>query len=613
MAARVTQGQRRAFELRKAADADRILGNFRPRPIAEEQSAHVLLTDLDDDRAFEVRREADTLLATASDRLGGRRVDPLLELIDRPRREHLWTDQVVPVPIDRSTLPRDLRRPDIIEIEVEGVADHLVGSVRAVQKEDLERRPFGDGTDLGGYRAGTGQIGSQMVGSRGLEAAWERQLRGSLGVKSANLETDQVEVEPAVPGRDLHLTLDVALQARIQALLDPRVGLTRVQQYHYGWKGTDPVPTTLPLGTPLDASVVVLDIQTGELLALCSNPSFTDGIGMSTGERATRAPFVNRVVESSYPPGSLIKPLLYGAAVTDGKVGIDEEIECTGHYYPEHTDRFRCWIYRDYYGFATHGPLDIGDALMRSCNIYFYDLADRLGNEGMVRWLKQYGLDDPLRVGLLHERAGRWRGETGGNVPARASSLPQLGIGQGELLWSPVQAANAYATFARGGLIRDARLITDESLLNDRRDGDLELDPRAVTAALEGMRRVVEERDGTGGAIRYESGYREPIFDIPGIQVWGKTGTAQSPPRRIDVDGDGAFGGAEDKTVRGLAHAWYAALVGLESEDRPRYVIVTLVEHGESGGRASGPIVAEVIRALQAEGYLEADEPGAGS
>ena len=90
-----------------------------------------------------------------------------------------------------------------------------------------------------------------------------------------------------------------------------------------------------------------------------------------------------------------------------------------------------------------------------------------------------------------------------------------------------------------------------------------------VDAALDGMRRVVEQREGTGGAIRYESGYREQIFAIPGVVVWGKTGTAQSPPRRIDVDGDGAFGGPEDEVVRGLAHAWYAAPIGSRGNPAP--------------------------------------------
>lgn len=610
MSARVNQRQRAEFEARRAADAERIKGVFRPRPIAEQVQSHVLVENLDDDTAFAVERLADGLLAEAAGRLGGRTPAPLVELVDRPRRDHPWLDQPVVVELDRRHLPEPLadRRP--ARITIEGVGDHLIGSVRDVQKADLERRPFRADDrvgprDLGGYRAGTDQIGSRMVGSRGIEAAFEDVLRGTLGVKTTNLETEAVELEPARPGRDLDLTLDISLQARIQALLDPAIGLTRVQQYHYGWRGTEPVPTRLPLGTPLDGSVVVLDIESGELLALASNPSFNQGLEMPGPEREARAALVNRAVEAAYPPGSLVKPLLHVAAVTDGVLAPGETIECRGHYLPGRPDQLRCWIFRERYNMGTHGPLAIEDALMRSCNIYFYELADRIGNDRLVRWFRDFGLDEPLSTGLLHERDGRLAGESGGNVPDRSGSLPMLGIGQAELTWSPVQAANAYATLVRGGVVGDARIVRDPDLLGDRRDGDLDLDPDACAAVLEGMRRVVEDPSGTGRWLRYQNGRREPIFDIPGVRIWGKTGTAQAPPRRIDGDGDGRYDGEADRLVRGLSHAWFVGLVGNADEERPRYVVVSLLEHGESGGRASGPIVAEVIRMLVEEGYLE--------
>jgi cell division protein FtsI/penicillin-binding protein 2 len=610
MSARVIQNQRAAFESRQAADSDRILGVFRPRPIAEQIQPHVLVQDLDDNTAFLIERLAKQRLEEAAQRLGGRRAAPLIQLIDRPRRDHPWLDQPVQVEIDRSHFPEPLASDQLALVTIEGVADHITGSVRGVQEADLIRRPFVDDPltgqqDLGGYRAGKDQIGSRMVGSRGIEAAFEEVLRGTLGVKATNLETDEIDLQPAEPGRDLDLTLDISLQARIQALLDPSLGLTRVQQYHYGWKGSTPVATKLPLNTALDGSVVVLDIETGELLAMASNPSFNQGLDMPVSERASRAALVNRAVEATYPPGSLVKPLIYVAAATDGVIEPDETITCNGHYLPGKPDQLRCWIYRQRYNLATHGPLGIEDALMRSCNIYFYTLADRIGNDRLVDWFRRFGLDEPLGTGLLHEREGRLVGEAGGTVPERTGSLAMLGIGQAELTWSPVQAANAYATMVRGGVMADARLIRDPALLESRRNGSLELDPEACRAALEGMRRVVEDPSGTGRWLRYPDARKARIFDIPGVKLWGKTGTAQAPPRRIDVDGDGAFDGPADRRVSDLSHAWFVGLVGNEGDDLPRYVIVSLLEHGESGGRASGPIVSEVIRLLIEEGYLE--------
>ena len=357
---------------------------------------------------------------------------------------------------------------------------------------------------------------------------------------------------------------------------------------------------------------MVLDIESGELLAMASNPSFNQGLEMPVSERANRAALVNRAVEATYPPGSLVKPLLHVAAATDGVIANGETITCNGHYLPGKPGQLRCWIYRDRYNMGTHGPLGIEDALMRSCNIYFYTLADRIGNDRLVDWFRRFGLDESLGTGLRYEREGRLVGESGGNVPERTGSLPMLGIGQAELTWSPVQAANAFATLVRGGVVGDARLVRDPALLGERRSGSLDLDPVACEAVLEGMRRVVDDPSGTGRWLRYPDGRKARIFDIPGISLWGKTGTAQAPPRRIDGDGDGTFDGPADRRVTGLSHAWFVGLVGNAGDERPRYVIVSLLEHGESGGRASGPIVSEVIRMLIEEGYLEGDVGSSG-
>ncbi|MEC7352010.1 MAG: penicillin-binding transpeptidase domain-containing protein, partial [Planctomycetota bacterium] len=238
-----------------------------------------------------------------------------------------------------------------------------------------------------------------------------------------------------------------------------------------------------------------------------------------------------------------------------------------------------------------------------------------------------WGMDEPLDVGLLYRREVRsspgpeadWVtrsfGEAGGKVPdigevpaaGRTGESIMLGIGQGRLTWTPVQAANAYATLARGGTLRDATLIADPDLRGSRRTGTLDLDPAACRAALEGLRAAVEDPDGTANAIRYPTG-RDPVFDIPGVVVWGKTGTATAPARRVDVDGDGAFSNAPpDERIGGLDHAWFVGLAGDRSDEVPRYAIAVLVEYGGSGGRVAGPIAAEVIRALIRNGYLEGE------
>ena len=635
MVAHVHERQQVDFEaerLRRGFDDG---DGFRRRPIAEQLQSHVVATGLDDTTAFTLRRYAQALGIKAARRLGQSNSAEvvLAELVDGQRRNRPGASAVVS--IDRSGFPRPLRSEQPAQLLLAGVADHITGRTRdQVLDQDLRRRPFHDPAthsirDLGGYRPG-----ADMIGARGLEASFEDELRGTRGVERRNLETGSVELQEHVPGNDLELTLDIGLQAEVQGLLDPRLGLAQVQQFHVGWNAGAPKPTRLPLGTPLDGAAVVLDIETGELLAMVSSPTFTEGSAMDLGARTTHSPFVHRAVEAAYPPGSIVKPLVYASAVTEGVIAPGERIECTGHLLPENPNALRCWIYK-MYG-ATHdndqGGLDAADAICNSCNIFFYEVGRRMGLERMAKWYRRWGVDEPLNVGLLHAREVRSRsdpdsgwstrtfGETGAQVPD-ASSVPaggrtgesiMLGIGQGRLTWTPVQAANAYATLARGGVLRDATLIRDPALRGVRRSGSLDLDPEACAQALKGLRAAVEDDNGTANSIRYPSG-RDPIFDIPGVVVWGKTGTATAPARRVDVDGDGTFSNEPpDERVSGLDHAWFVGLAGNERDDTPRYAIAVLVEYGGSGGRVAGPIAAEVIRALVRHGYLEGGSDGQG-
>jgi penicillin-binding protein 2 len=128
----------------------------------------------------------------------------------------------------------------------------------------------------------------------------------------------------------------------------------------------------------------------------------------------------------------------------------------------------------------------------------------------------------------------------------------------------------------------------------------LGIPPRAVKRALEGLRQSVEAGHGTAHHVRYGDGTTEPIFQVPGVRVWGKTGTAQAPPLRLDQDGDGRG----DRTVSGLDHAWFVGLAGDRADSVPRYAIAVVVEHGGSGGKTAGPVAEQVVHALLDEGYL---------
>jgi penicillin-binding protein 2 len=580
-----------------------------PEPIREMVEPHVLVEGVPDALAFEMRRLADSMP-------GG------VEVIDSTRRHYPWSS--IEVEVARDALPGQLRASQPMTLRIDGALDFVVGSMRGeVWQEDLERRPFerrdADGmldVDLGGYRAGR-----DAVGARGVERSAEDALRGLRGFVRRRVDTGSEERTEPVPGRDVSLSVDAALQARVQAAIDPRVGLTRVQQWHAGWRDGQPRKGPLPLGEPLAAAAVVIDVATGDVLAMASTPTPAMAPGMSEGERLRRDPFIDRAAGGIYPPGSILKPIVYLAAVKEGACREDEAFACNGHYFPGQPDVARCWIYRPQYGMATHsqrvgGPLSIEQSLARSCNITFYTLAARLGSRRMTAWYRDFGLGDAPGSGLGREVTGdggsrRIVGEAAGSLPSAelldrldsrgdAFTTILLGIGQGPLAWSPLQAANAYAAMARGGVWMPPRLLREGAGPVQRPSRDLALSDSSVRRALEGLRRSVAESYGTGHHVEVSPGVQEPVVSVPGVRVWAKTGTAQSGPLRVDIDEDGQV----DTTITDADHAWFVGLAGNDRESRPSVAVAVLVEHGGGGGRTAGPVAAAVIRALADEGYL---------
>lgn len=650
--AEVWERQRRAEILRYGEEAG---AKFEPGPIREERMAHVILPRVSQDVLFEARRLE-------------REFPGMIEVQQSTKREYPWL--VADVWIERSSFPPSDPQREPVSMRVVGVADHIIGAMRdKVFREDVERRPFLVDAekrtyDLKGYR----EIGD-MVGARGLELVFEDRLRGTRGMVKQRIDTGAEERTEPEPGRDLQITLDVQLQARIQAIMSPEMGLTSVQPWH-----EHPI---LEVGTPLNSAAVVIEVETGDILALVSMPTLGMAEQMTPGRRDRDEPWVNRAAEAIYPPGSILKPFVLAAAVGEGKYALGQAIACTGHYFPDKQDVARCWIYREQYGYATHASLQAEEAIARSCNIFFYTIAERTGIHSLAEWFSAFGLGRGLDAGLRHlriipkradatesaadeaieldalasegasdlpgehngEQAStrstakppsdvilRWVGESAGTLitEKEIAAMPvyqrlfetiSMGIGQGRVTWTPLQAANAYAQLARGGSIRDATLV-----MHDQRTREASLRPPAtlapstVAAILEGLRQSVEESYGTGHAIK---ALHEPIINAPGVTVWAKTGTAQAPPGYlVDTNGDGRIvrdrkNPAHDTPITELDHSWFVGLVGPKQaagqRAQPKYAIAVVVEYGGSGGRVAGPVANQIIRALQAEGYL----PGA--
>jgi penicillin-binding protein 2 len=610
-AARESTSRRQALverEIRVFGDDARLAEIDRER-VASQRGSHVILPDVSDEVAFYFQRLAEDLPG-------------IVEVEPSTRRARPW-EQVV-FDLDRSNFPSPIRSSRRATVTLNGVADHIIGSTRSqVFADELARRPLvnaetGDILDLGGYRADR-----DVVGALGAERVMEPALRGTRGVIERDLEKgSETRLDP-VPGRDTQLTIDIRLQSRIQSLFATESGLATIQQYQ---RGVDvegnPRGGPLPLGYELDGAVVVLEIASGEILAAVSHPTIADGTLMTPARRAIEHPEIFRPIEGVYPPGSILKPLVFCAAAAEGVVRPGDTIDCKGHYFPERNDAARCWIYRPAEGRnSTHGQLDAEGALARSCNIYFYAIADRLGPERLVAWLERFGVARQLGTGLGVDAAAdlstgvRMRGEATGTLPS-AEAIGEiksrgdrvtpilLGIGQGPIAWTPMHAANAFATIARGGRVVAPHFIRG---LPQPRPVDLGIPRAAIEAALAGLRGSVNEDFGTGHHITLDGGRRERLFDFADLDVWGKTGTATAPLLALDGNQDGT----PETRVR-TDHAWFVGLVA-EKGASPRYAVAILLENGGSGGKVAGPMGAAVIRAIAAEGYLgEAARRGTG-
>lgn len=623
-------------------------------PIREQRTPHVLLHEVDDATAMKFPLAAAGLQGVVGARVkgSGEMWMPGLHLIDGSGREYPLAN--VQVTIEKGTFPGPLKSDGQMIFNVADPMAQIVGWMRTrpldqdywwrdqvTSGSETDRRRTAGEEELKAWEVGKredrrsglvraadpmGYFGNDSVGAVGVEWAMEQVLRGRRGSVIEKIDTGEKSVTPREAGRDVQLTIDAVLQARLQALMSPEAGLAVVQPWQKN--------RALPEGTVLSGAAVVIDVQTGDILAMVSTPTFTRTQVQQFPESVfgdeKEMPALSKAFARPYPPGSIVKPLMYCAAVTEGVFDAMKRIDCTGHLYPDQPNLFRCWIYKNA-PHTTHtiqlgGPLEVTSAIMASCNIFFYSVGRALGPERIGKWYERFGVGEnaeQARLGLgaqFSGTAGRLgaggvehrvseddEAEMGSGtvvrkgVVARGVSLSEstlMGIGQGPIAWTPLHAADAYATLARGGVRVLPRLRTSEAMVTE----NLQLDQRAVSLALEGLRRSVSEDRGTGHHITIEAtGVRENTFNVPGVTVWGKSGTADSGVMARNAAGQMIL----DEAGRpvSLDHAWFVVLAG-PAGGQPKYAVSLLVERGGSGGRVSGPVCNQILHALVAEGYL---------
>ncbi len=497
---------------------------------------------------------------------------------------------------------------------------HVLGRMGAASPEHVAADPL-RGDELRGLRKG------DRCGVSGIERLAESSLRGRRGRITLDYAWQPRERVEAEPGRDVHLTIDLDLQEYVLGLLNE-------------------AEQQLPDSERAGAAAVVMDVATREVRALVSYPTYAYAAFADEYEQlrrdGRRLPLLFRAVQAQYPPGSICKAITLVGGLSAGVITRATRFHCTGHLLPDHPDRFRCWIYNQYDG-LTHDMAepegqDGESAVRNSCNIYFFQVGQKLGAQGLCDWFSRFGLGRPTGTGLIEEADGivpdeAWmrRAQSRDHQSADAWNFA---IGQGEVTITPLQAANVTATIAAGQWA-PARLAYDDSghAFGDPLTPAATFDEAALHVLRRGMWRVVNEHGGT--AARYAA------LDRHDYELCGKTGSAQTPARPVayrftfewpdgrrenavaylEEDARAALAGADeavrcvgrhvverypklDEGERLPSHAWfigYTQPAATPHGDRPKgnvYAIAVIFEFGGSGGATAGPVAKKIAEYL---------------
>jgi penicillin-binding protein 2 len=417
------------------------------------------------------------------------------------------------------------------------LTSHIVGHLQPVSKEAVEADP--------------GLEPDTMVGATGIEVAEDAFISGRSGerwvmVSAVGRQLGVVsEVAPRA-GHDVGLTLDIGLQEAAAEALGDRSG-----------------------------AVVALDPRSGAVRVLYSAPSFDPTV---FGGRLSRTdwlalqedplhPLQNRCLQGVYPPGSTIKPFLALGGLAEGLIDPEATVYCNGSVVL-YGHRFRCWRR------GGHGFVNLERAIAESCDVYFYLLGQRMGIEGMAKWLHRFGFGERTGVDLSFEASGligtpEWSRRVRG-TPWYPGEAVSVSIGQGPVLATTIQLARAFAILANRGEAVTPHMVAARS----GRPTLERIDPDHLALVNNALAQVVHGPTGTARRIG-----RLPMA--------GKTGTAQVVRLQEGLD-------ADELAQELRHHAWF---VGWAPLDEPELVVAVIVEHGGDGGSMAAPVAARVVEA----------------
>lgn len=438
-------------------------------------------------------------------------------------------------------------------------AAHLVGYVGAVSEAEQTGDPL---LELPSFR----------IGKNGVEKVHDKRLRGKSGSSEVEVNATgrvirELSRREGRTGDQVRLTIDIGLQ-----------------EFAHKRLGEE------------SAAVTVMDVRNGDVLALASAPAFdpnafNGGISQDYWQELNaneRAPLTNKAIGGQYAPGSTFKMVVALAALEAGLVDADHQVVCRGHVQLGKA-RFHCWKK------GGHGRVNMITAIQQSCDVYFYDIARKVGINRIAAMAEKLGLGKTVGIGLPGERAGliptsEWKLAVMGKRWQGGETLV-AGIGQGFVLATPLQLAVMTARIANGGRAVKPRIfLPDSGGENDFKLASaaaewprLGISDRALDIVRQGMFAVSNTRRGTA----YRSRIEEEAW-----RMAGKTGTSQVRRITLSERRSGVIKN-EKKPWKERDHALFVAYAPAHD---PRYAVSVVVEHGGGGSKAAAPIAKDVMR-----------------
>jgi len=432
------------------------------------------------------------------------------------------------------------------------ITAHMLGYLGEVNQRELavEDSPFKPG---------------DLVGRKGVELAFDDTLRGIDGQRAVIVDSrgrfrEEQRRDPAESGQNLTVGLDLDLQQEAARYFEGKAG-----------------------------AVVALDPVSGEIRAMVSAPSYNPNIFSRRLDRdawrnlieAPEDPLQNRVIQNTYSPGSVFKIVMATAGLAEGVIGPDNSVYCGGST-RIYNRRFRCWKR------GGHGHISLHRAIKESCDVYFYHLGKSLGIDRIAEYSRKLGLGQVTGIDLDGEQQGlvpdpEWSARRRG-TPWYPGETISVAIGQGPILVTPLQIASIMATLANGGY----RVVPHVASTSSPVDGErLTVEPWIFEFIGEALWSVVNDQRGTGYAAR-----------VPGIDVWGKTGTVQVIQQKTWIK-------SRDLPYEQRDHGWFASYATAGDK---QLVVVVLVEHGGHGSTTAAPL-AKRLYEIYFRDYLDNNQP----